>query len=188
MVNCFWIFLHCRICNPKGGLGYLQCSKHPLPFLILLLPLPTRSYHLIYVNPPYVATKNTLLSNSPDTLSKARLLAEYNKESRIWLNTLPIYLGLHIDNSGLHIDNSALYIDNSALRIEIGLHLGLPLCWTCKSDSLSITWPWLNAREWCHNHHASVNNIPWSDHSCSDAFPHGTSSFQHIWMGKDLSA
>ena len=56
-----------------------------------------------------------LLSNCTDPHSRARLLAASLKESRAWLNAMPVSsLGLRLSNDELHI--------------AVGLRLGAPLC------------------------------------------------------------
>ena len=61
------------------------------------------------------ATYDTLLDESPDASTRARLLAVATKESAAWLSALPV-------------SSLGLRMDDNVIRVAIGLRLGAPLC------------------------------------------------------------
>ena len=61
------------------------------------------------------ATYDTLLDESPDASTRARLLAVATKESGAWLSALPV-------------SSLGLRMDDDVIRVAVGLRLGAPLC------------------------------------------------------------
>ena len=74
-----------------------------------------------------IITVDSLLDDSHDPISKARLLAASSKESGVWLNVTPV-------------TSLGLRLDNTAVRIAMGLCLGLQLCrpHTCQHCGQSL--------------------------------------------------
>eukprot|EP00731_Ephydatia_muelleri_P029597 Em0021g120a len=89
----------------------LYCLRHVPASSLKLFDDELRSIICSVFNLPL----DSLLNNSHDPISKARLVAVSSKESGIWLNVTPVTsLGLHLDNT--------------AVRIAM---LGLRLWWQC---------------------------------------------------------
>ena len=116
-------------------------------------PVGTAKYkQKAWDSPRVLATVSTLLSKSTDPLYKARLLAACNKESGLWLNSLPV-------------TSLGLRMDNLTIRIAIGLRLGLSLCrpHSCHHCGFEVTHlavHGLSCRksEGRHHRHASIND------------------------------
>ena len=100
-----------------------------------------------------IITVDSLLDNSHDPISKARLLAASSKESGVWLNVTPV-------------TSLGLCLDNTAVRIAMGLCLGLQLCRPhtcqhCGAQVTEFTTHGLSCRKSAGRHfrHAALNDI-----------------------------
>ena len=95
----------------------------------------------------------TLLANTPDSISRARLLGASSKEKGAWLNALPI------SSLGLRMDDETI---REAVGLRLGSNLCRPhLCQHCEAEVNELAIHGLCCRwsEGCHHRHSVINDI-----------------------------